>query len=148
MADGGGALYINHDPAGARCLIRTALYRRAETDDSMDDLADILNRCNGAKDEFAAIFAGVPAGCAERGEQQLASLHQRTSRNLPIFRYRKHLGEFASASAIAAVLAVACMETGVIPGTMVGGEDMPLNAQRLLVLGTGHYISAVEISRP
>ena len=68
--------------------------------------------------DFGAVFAGLPASSRGAGEQQLERFLQTTGFDGPVIDYRRHVGEFASASAVATVLAVALLETGEIPSTL------------------------------
>jgi 3-oxoacyl-[acyl-carrier-protein] synthase-1/3-oxoacyl-[acyl-carrier-protein] synthase II len=63
----------------------------------------------------------------------------------PVIDYRRFVGEFASASAVAAVLAVSFVEAGEIPGNVCHQGPVPLRGRGVLVMGFGNYISAVEI---
>jgi 3-oxoacyl-[acyl-carrier-protein] synthase-1/3-oxoacyl-[acyl-carrier-protein] synthase II len=63
----------------------------------------------------------------------------------PVIDYRKHLGEFASASAVAAVLGVSFVQTGEIQGGVFRQERISLQGCGVLVMGFGKFITAVEI---
>jgi 3-oxoacyl-(acyl-carrier-protein) synthase len=149
LADGGGALLINRDPAGARCLVGLPFYAR----DTGENLAERLLRSLGGaermREEVAAIFAGIPAGMSEEGNRQLAEVLQALDRRIPVCRYRDFVGQFASASAVAAALAVAYLDAGIIPGALLGADDLPLErGRKILVLGTGCFLTAMEFFRP
>ena len=68
----------------------------------------------------------------------------------PVIRYREFTGEFASASAVAAVMAASFLTSGKVPGPLVSGNDLALEANNpaILILGLGRYLSAMEFSRP
>jgi 3-oxoacyl-[acyl-carrier-protein] synthase-1/3-oxoacyl-[acyl-carrier-protein] synthase II len=68
----------------------------------------------------------------------------------PIVSYRKLTGDFACASALATALAVSLFAAGTIPGALTGGSDRALTDRRnkILVLGLGQYITAIELYRP
>jgi len=72
----------------------------------------------------------------------------RTGSSAPVIRYRTLTGEFASASAVAAVIATSVIENGRVPGTMTKDKDIPLAHKNILVLGLGKYITAMEFARP
>ncbi len=149
LADGGGALYVNRDPRGARCLVRLPFYGRGRGDDLPDRLIAALGGAARIAGGYAAVFAGIPAGMHERGSRQLARFLDCAGKELPVCRYRQFTGEFASASAVAAVMAVSALEAGTIPGALVGGSDIPLDSgSTILVLGTGRCLTAMEFSRP
>jgi hypothetical protein len=149
LADGGGALYVNRDPNGARCLVRLAFYGRGSGDDLPERLIEALGGSAAIRQNYAAVFAGIPAAMCARGNSQLATFLGRIGKKLPVCRYRDLTGEFTSASAVAAVMAVSCIETGCIPGALIGGNDLPLKpGEKLLVLGTGTCLTAMEFFRP
>ncbi len=149
LADGGGALYVNRDPQGARCLMRLPFYGRGQGDELPDRLLAALGGEEEIRNHYAAVFAGLPAAMGTQGKGQLASFFEKIGQRLPLCRYRDFTGEFASASAVAAVLAVSFVEAGSIPGALVKGEDIPLaSGKKILVLGTGQYLTAMEFFRP
>lgn len=149
LADGGGGLYVNRDQEQARCLTRLAYYGRGGGEDLPDQLFATLGGAEYFQRHDLVVFAGLPAAMQADSGPQLARLVELIGRSLPICRYRDFLGEFASASAVAAVLAVHCLESGRIPGALVGGEDVVLAPKsRLLVLGTGQCLTAMEFFRP
>ena len=149
LADGGGALYVNRDPVNARCLVRMSFYRRDTGDNLSKGLVEALGGVEAVISDVAAVFAGIPAGASDRGNRQLAELLGHIGRQIPVCRYRHFLGEFASASAVAAVLAVAYLDAGFVPGALVNGNDVRLaRGRKILVLGTGRVLTAMEFYRP
>lgn len=149
LADGGGALLVSRKPDQARCLVRLPFYGRGAGEDLPEHLIDALGGAKTVATRYAAVLAGIPAGWHEQGQAQLKHFFHRIGRHLPLWRYRSSLGEFASASAVAAVLAVAFLEAGTVPGALVGGRDIELGQDaKLLVLGTGGALSAMELYRP
>ena len=149
LADGGGALYVNREPQGARCLMRLLFYGRGNNADLPDRLLAALGGAAAMRRNYAAVLVGVPAARNAQGIGQLKALLARIGPDLPVCRYRQWTGEFASASAVAAVMAVSCLESGCVPGALVGGDDIQLQPDtRLLVLGTGPCLTAMEFFRP
>jgi 3-oxoacyl-[acyl-carrier-protein] synthase-1/3-oxoacyl-[acyl-carrier-protein] synthase II len=65
-----------------------------------------------------------------------------------VIDYRKIIGEFASASAVAAVLAVKFMQDGKIPGSLLNGTALHLNQKGALIIGLGGFITAMEVVSP
>jgi 3-oxoacyl-[acyl-carrier-protein] synthase-1/3-oxoacyl-[acyl-carrier-protein] synthase II len=63
----------------------------------------------------------------------------------PVIDYRRLIGEFASASAVAAVLAVRCLAKGELPGAIWGGDTISLKQKGILILGLGDMVSAIEV---
>ncbi|MDR3631652.1 MAG: beta-ketoacyl synthase N-terminal-like domain-containing protein [Desulfocapsaceae bacterium] len=149
LADGGGALYVNRDRRNARCLVRLPFYGRGAEGDLMERLIETLGGPENTAEDFAAVFAGIPAGTAAQGDRQLADFRRLTGGRIPVCRYRDFLGQFASASAVAAVLAVAYLKEGMIPGALLDGDDLRFeDGRKILVLGTGNFLTAMEFSRP
>lgn len=149
LADGGGALYVNRDLKGARCLVQMPFYGRSDGDDLLSRLLEALGGAAGVQTGYAVVFAGVPAGVSNQGNSQLEAFLHCVNNSLPVCRYRDFIGEFASASAVAAALVVSFLEAGYIPGALVGGHDLPLGpGKKILVLGTGPYLTAMEFFKP
>lgn len=149
LADGGGALYVNRDRDQARCLVRLTFYGRGGDDDLPERMLAALGGAAALLENTAAVFAGVPAACRAEGDRQLIRFFDLLGTPLPLCLYRAYTGEFASASAVAAVLASAFVEAGRIPGALVGDNDIVLHpGDRLLVLGTGQCLTAMEFFRP
>jgi 3-oxoacyl-(acyl-carrier-protein) synthase len=148
LADGGGALFINRDPRGARSFVQLSFHGLAEHG-TVDRLVAALGGRDRLAGNYAAVLVGIPAGKMSDGERQLDHFRRLTGNCLPICRYRRFTGEFASASAVAAVLAVAFLTASCLPGVLVAGPDVAVEqGQRILVLGTGRYLSAMEFWRP
>lgn len=149
LADGGGALLVNRDQRQARCLIRLLFYGRNAPPDAPEKLLEAWGGAKRSIDEYAAVFAGIPASMSESGERQVEAFLGSSDRRVPLWRYRNLLGEFASASAVAAVLAAAYLDAGRIPGAIIGDDDILLGSgSKILVLGTGDYLTAMEFHKP
>ncbi len=158
-ADGGGALYICSNTSkiskisensGTGCRVRVPFYQRAGTEDVVPALIHSLGGKEKIQEQYGLILTGIPAAMHDDGERQLARFQELVSLTIPVVRYRKFTGEFASASALAGAMAVAFLETGLVPGALSAGKDIPLadNSKKILVLGLGTYISAMEFFRP
>lgn len=129
--------------------MRLLFYGRGNEADLPDRLIAALDGAATMRHTYAAVLVGVPAAMDAQGTAQLKALLARIGPDLPVCRYRQWTGEFASASAVAAVMAVSCIESGCVPGALVGGDDIQLQpAERLLVLGTGPCLTAMEFFRP
>jgi 3-oxoacyl-[acyl-carrier-protein] synthase-1/3-oxoacyl-[acyl-carrier-protein] synthase II len=88
------------------------------------------------------VLAGIPAAVRDEGEAQLTLFIEKSGCQAPVIRYRELTGEFASASAVAAVMAVSFLTERQLP---TGKED---GKNAILVLGLGPFLSAMEFSRP
>ncbi|MCF6187785.1 MAG: beta-ketoacyl-[acyl-carrier-protein] synthase family protein [Desulfobulbaceae bacterium] len=150
LADGGGGLHIGREREGAACRVRIPFFRRLGAEDVISALIAALGGQERIQQKYILVLVGIPAAMHEQGEQQLKRFLDRETGNTPVVRYREFTGEFASASAVAAVMAASFFETGVIPGTLLKGDDMLLadQSKRILVLGLGQHISAMEFFRP
>ncbi len=149
LADGGAAFYINRELQGAKCGISIPFYQSSETDDVVAALLDSLG-CLPSGKRWALVLAGIPAGMQREGQEQLARFVALAKLSVPVIEYRKYTGDFASASAVATALAAAFLEAGSIPGILAGGRDIAITdrTNKILVLGLGQYITAVELFRP
>jgi 3-oxoacyl-[acyl-carrier-protein] synthase-1/3-oxoacyl-[acyl-carrier-protein] synthase II len=67
-----------------------------------------------------------------------------------VIRHRELTGEFASASAVAAVMAVSMLASGRVSDALVAGVNLEFTAEKgsVLVLGLGQGLSAMEFFRP
>jgi len=147
LADGGGAFSISRERAGAKCLLHLDFYGRGG-DTLPEALYAALGGKKGITGDYAAIFAGAPRATLPLATGQLAAFLAETG-NIPVWRYRDTLGEFASAEAVAAAVAVDCCANGLIPGALVSGADIALaTGQKILLLGLGEYITAISFFAP
>ena len=82
------------------------------------------------------------------GESQLRQFLNQGKIDVPVIRYRRLIGEFASASAVAAVLAATLVDRG--NAGDLGATGQPIDPHRggVLVLGLGSTITAMEFGRP
>ena len=150
LADGGGGLCLSRKKEGAHCLVRVPFYQRSATQGDVDALIAALGGAQGLDNRYALLLVGLPAAGRKEGEAQLARFMAQSGVHAPVLRYREFTGEFASASAVAAVMAASFLAAGKVPGPLVSGEALALdpNTDAILVLGLGHYISAMEFCRP
>jgi len=145
LADGGGAFQISRESAGAKCLIRLDFYGR-----DGDKMQEMLYAALGGKErivtDYAAIFVGMPRVGEKQAARQLTEFLAQTG-DMPVWQHRGALGEFASAQAVATVVAAVCVEARRIPGALVGGVDIVLDeGQRILILGLGEYVTAMSLA--
>lgn len=144
LSDGGGALLLSRRREGARCLVSRPRFLPHDTE--LTDVTELTALTAGC----AVILAGLPAADRERDEARLGRLLAALSRPLPLIRYRAYTGEFASASALAAVLAVSWLRAGHIPGPLLDGPDLPLTGStaRILLLDLGKMPNATLFVLP
>ncbi len=148
-ADGGGGLLVGRSGDGAKSRVRVPFYQSSLTGDAVPALIDSLGGQRKLQAECALVLAGIPAAMRRNGELQLQRFMTLSALAAPVVRYRKLTGEFASAPAVAAVMATSFLETGIIPGSLLKGDDLFLADKRakIVVLGLGSCLSAMEFSR-
>ncbi|MFP3999010.1 MAG: beta-ketoacyl synthase N-terminal-like domain-containing protein [Desulfobacterales bacterium] len=143
-ADGGGGLCVKRSETGL--LVRPVCYMPVDTNQgAVSTLIQSLGGADAIKKRFGAVFAGIPGSCRQTGENQLQLFQSLTECRVPVIDYRKYTGEFASASAAAVGLAAACVCQKLIPQQDGQKEPVCLDRAAILVLGTGKYMSAIEV---
>lgn len=148
-ADGGGALYLNKRGHARAPYIRSLLFESCRKD------MDVRSVCRSAIDTLPAIderygivLAGLPAACRTMAERQLKALLEMSGYKGAVVDYRKHTGEFASASAVAVAMAVNLLINGQIPASFCIGAPKALGSKGVLVVGLGNCITAIEVMNP
>lgn len=148
-ADGGGAFLL--DPRGGGTgpdLVPVHFAFNPGGDDGLPALIESLGGAARIAERFGAVFVGLPAGDRSGGEAQLERFRRETAFSSPVVDTRRFTGEFAGASAVAAVLAVETVRRGALPPALAGGEDPRLGGRGILLLGLGEFITAIEVSAP
>jgi 3-oxoacyl-[acyl-carrier-protein] synthase-1/3-oxoacyl-[acyl-carrier-protein] synthase II len=139
ISDGGGALVLSRRPTPGAPAIALKHFETGIDDRVRPDrMADALGQLNNRID---LVLAGIPAAQRKRGREQLDRFISRTGYSGPVLDYRRQIGEFATAGAVATVFAAA----------MVNGPDRPANASdrrtpAVLVLGFGSSLTAIKVS--
>ena len=147
-ADGGGALMVRRAAKGAGPQLSPLFYENAhENPGVVSSLVQSLGGAEKIKLDFAAAFVGLPAASRAMGREQLDSFVQITGFNGPVLDYRRYVGEFASASAVATVLAAALLKIGMIPAMLTEKEGVDLRGKGILLLGLGKFITAAALHR-
>jgi 3-oxoacyl-(acyl-carrier-protein) synthase len=146
MADGGGALVLERGENRGGPTVSLLEYRfRLETD-CMAGLVERLGGADGVGRDYGAILVGLPARGHAHASEQLASFVSRSRFDGPVIDYRRIVGQFGAASAVAAVLAVKMVEVGLVSAPLASGSYIPLNGKGILVLGLGKYLSALRVA--
>ncbi|MCJ7830034.1 MAG: beta-ketoacyl synthase chain length factor, partial [Desulfobacterales bacterium] len=145
-ADGGGALLLEGTSGAAGSVIDLAYYRSSCCPDGMAGLIQGLGGAEQIRRNFGVVLAGLPAAVRAQASEQLSAFISASRFNGPVIDYRRHTGEFAAASAVAAVLAVEMAVRGSVPAPLAGGTPGLLKGRGCLLLGLGPYITAVRIS--
>ncbi|HLO65058.1 MAG TPA: beta-ketoacyl synthase N-terminal-like domain-containing protein, partial [Azonexus sp.] len=104
LGDGGGALLLERGSDLSGATVDLLEYRFGIDQDFMVRLVGRLGGPEGVGRDFGAIMAGLPAGNYTQAAGQLADFVQQSNFNGPIVDYRRIVGQFGAASAVAAVL--------------------------------------------
>jgi 3-oxoacyl-[acyl-carrier-protein] synthase-1/3-oxoacyl-[acyl-carrier-protein] synthase II len=148
-ADGGGALYLNKGEHAHAPQIRSLFFNSGGQDSEAQSVfKPVMDRLPLLEERYGVILAGLPASCRRKAENQLKTLLEKSGFNGAVVDYRKYTGEFASASAVAVVMAVDLLLNGRIPASLVNGAAELLGAKGVLVVGMGDYITAIEVMNP
>ncbi|PKN27803.1 MAG: 3-oxoacyl-ACP synthase [Deltaproteobacteria bacterium HGW-Deltaproteobacteria-21] len=148
LSDGGGAFCLGKGNGEPGLYIRLSFYENVENNPEV--ISSLTGRLGGQdriKSAYGAVLTGMPGACRREGEEQFQRFLSLAAFENPVIDYRRLAGEFASSSAVAAVLAAGFMEEGKIPGPLCSGQPLPLNGKGVLVLGLGKFVTAVEVFR-
>ncbi|MCB2217400.1 beta-ketoacyl-[acyl-carrier-protein] synthase family protein [Desulfofustis glycolicus] len=147
LADGGGALVVGRDSTKAVWRVSVPFYRSGRAEDGTPALIAWCGGRQALESCCGVILAGIPLGSQRLGEEQLNNFLAAFKKPPPVIRYRPLLGEFASASAVAAVLAANLLQDDALPESLTGGPPVSLTGKTVLVLGLGTCLTAMEFSR-
>lgn len=148
LSDGGGALVLRRREAADGTRIALVGYRSHRQPDAVEALLADLGGGDGLNRRYGAILAGLPAGHRSMATVQLDRFTTLGDFHGPVFDFRRLTGEFATATAIAAVAGVHWVETGITGATGNCRPPRPLNGRGVLVLGLGPYLTATTICPP
>ncbi len=143
---GGAALLLASDPSAAPVTVFPAFY--ALSKNHSDIVAALLQALGGPErviTRFGLVLAGIPAAERQPGVAQMEAFLARSGFDGPVSDYRNAIGEHASASAVAVVLATAFVQAGHAPGALCRGRAARLEGQGCLVLGFGKRVAATEV---
>ena len=132
-ADGGGCFYLCRKALPGKVAIALP-FLQVNAAAALEHMVQALGSKEHIAENCAMVLAGIPAAYEEEGEQQLDRFMALTGIDVPVIHYRKFTGEFASASAVAAVMGVQLLESGEIPA-----------GKQVYVLGFGKMLSAVTL---
>lgn len=118
LSDGGGGFCLCRKAIPGKVQVRLPFYLSATAPQVMDTLISALGGTERLKDETGLLLVGIPASSQKTGQQQLKDFLSKAVLSVPVLPYRELTGEFASASAVAAVMAVHFLETGQLPPTL------------------------------
>jgi 3-oxoacyl-[acyl-carrier-protein] synthase-1/3-oxoacyl-[acyl-carrier-protein] synthase II len=147
LSDGGGALCLRKGDAVEGITINTVVYERVGGLEKT--VARLIDRLGGAEaicSRYGMVMAGIPLACRKAGELQLAEFVKSSGFEGPVIDYRRLIGEYASASATAAVLAVEFVQEDEVPEAILDGNPQTgLSGKGVLVIGLGSYITAMAV---
>jgi len=143
---GGGALILASDSTPAGVTVFPGFSAMAENhSDVVAALVQSLGGSDRIKACFGVLLAGIPGAHRSAGAAQLEAFLASSGFKQPVIEYRKLVGEFASASAVAAFMAVNFTQAGTIPGPLCNGRAVQLSGKGCLVLGLGKFVTAMEV---
>ena len=145
-SDGGCGLLLQ--PSDAQMGVRIAplfVSNDPASDLTIQFLIAALGGPENIGKKYGAVFAGIPCSHRDKGDEQLALFINAAGCNCPVIDYREVTGQFASASAVAAAIAVDCVTAGELPAGLHRSGPAPLHDRGILLLGLGKCITAVEI---
>lgn len=146
LSDGGGAFCLKPNTHAPGRFIELAFFENVEHNTGV--VASLMDRLGGpanVKRSFGGILAGIPAALRDDGNKQLQAFLSLAGFEMPVIDYRNICGEFASASAVAAVMASEFVAAGEIPAPCADGRSVSLNGKGILVLGLGRFVTAMEV---
>ncbi|MBI5553047.1 MAG: beta-ketoacyl synthase chain length factor [Desulfobacterales bacterium] len=147
LADGGGALLLRRGGAPGPTLSLLA-YGHDTGPEAVHHLIESLGGARAIRETCGAVLAGIPAAHAAQAARDLAAFAAASGFDGPVIDYRRAVGQFGAASAVAAVLALRMVQGQAVPAALAGGVECPLEGKGVLLLGLGPYLSAVRIALP
>lgn len=149
-SDGGGALYLTKKNTVAhKGKLRPIFFSYVQDNSSV--LSTLITKLGGARvicDRYDALFVGIPKAFYPKASEQFRQFLSKTGFSKSIMDYRKFIGEFASASAIATVIALRFLENETIPYPFYeNSSTVALKNKRILLLNLGNYVTAIEVYR-
>jgi 3-oxoacyl-(acyl-carrier-protein) synthase len=146
LADGGGAFCLQRGQQQKKTCIQTLFYQNSDRENCLQFLIHQLGGTAVVRERYDLVLAGIPAATRQQAATQLQQFRKLSGITVPVIDYRQQIGQFASASAVAAVMAAVLIEQRTIPAGLVNSEqDLPCTGS-ILILGLGSTITAMECS--
>ena len=149
FSDGGGALLLQRSPTPQGPLVELVFFENALGGPA--DLGRLIDQLGGA-DEIAARYGlamvGLPAAFRKAGQAQFDQFKELAKFQGKVMDYRRLTGEYATASAVAAVLAVSMVNAGKVPHPPAATNGDQSRPGRVLILGLGPAVTAIEVRMP
>ena len=144
--DGGGALVLSPGTIPGKLTVTPRLFVKNDDDlEPAEALADLIGELPDFNDRYGTVMAGIPRACTDQGKSLKTALSRSFSSPLPILDYRRQTGQFATAPAVATVLAVNAVKNNKLPDPDTPGQHIDLQGRGILVLGLGRNLTAVEV---
>ena len=145
-SDGGGALVMRKAEKRSGLRIALSFFENSHNNPSVvQSLVNHLGESDEIRSKYGAVFAGMPAKGRTNCEKQVSEFISAADFNCPVIDFRRFTGEFGSATAAAAALAVRLVRDGKIPGSLSCGVESSLNGKGILLLGLGNFLTAIEV---
>jgi 3-oxoacyl-[acyl-carrier-protein] synthase-1/3-oxoacyl-[acyl-carrier-protein] synthase II len=146
LCDGGGGFLLTRRKTDI--LVRPVFINHSRNpENAANMLIHALGGARAISQRFGALFAGLPAANESFGRLLISHFKKLVQINLPVVDYRKYTGRFASASAVAAGLALGCMQQGFIPAGPAGPEAAMICRKGILMINAGRSVTGLEMFR-
>jgi 3-oxoacyl-[acyl-carrier-protein] synthase-1/3-oxoacyl-[acyl-carrier-protein] synthase II len=144
--DGGGALVLVPGTIPGKPTVTPRIFIKNNDDlEFTATLADLIENLPDSNHRYGAVMVGIPRVFTDQGKALTPALPQAFSSSIPILDYRRQTGQFATAPAVATVLAVNAVENNKLPDPDTPGQHLDLKGLGILVLGLGRNLTAVEV---
>jgi 3-oxoacyl-[acyl-carrier-protein] synthase-1/3-oxoacyl-[acyl-carrier-protein] synthase II len=144
-SDGGGALVLRRASRGRGPILTPGWFGPGARPGAVAQLVEHQGGAAGIRERYGAVLAGIPAAHRETGQRCLVEFLALTGFGGPVVDYRRYTGEFASASAVAAVWAQAWVRRGSLPPALCGDLPPELGGRGVLLLGLGAWLTACAV---
>jgi 3-oxoacyl-[acyl-carrier-protein] synthase-1/3-oxoacyl-[acyl-carrier-protein] synthase II len=142
-ADGGGAMLLKRGGTGPAVSVLFCAGDGRRSGAVEDLLRALKDRDAGAR--YGAVLAAIPADTAQAAKAQLEQVGSGCRFSGPVIDYLPWVGQFATASAAAAVLAARWVTDGQIPAALSSSGTATLDGRGILLIGLGDSITAMEV---
>ena len=140
LCDGGAALILERSQQSSDPTIKLKHFQTGfYVPPKPEDLVNVLGGPEKIKQKYGLILVGRPAAALKQTQAQLDEFIELTGFTGPVYDYRRLLGEFATASAVASVFAASLVQNG---------DPILNNKNAVLVMGLGLAITAIDVVSP
>lgn len=148
LSDGGGGLVLQRKQVrGAPTIDLKHFETGYETPPQPDQMVARLGGAEEINRRYGLVLDGIPAAQRATGRKQLDRFLDLTGYPGPVIDYRRLTGEFATATAVAAVFASALVQAGGLPALAhQRGRQSAAGATAALIIGLGSALTAIEVA--